>query len=350
MKEEIIKTLKDLLSFKTYKDNKLEFDKLFNYIKKEYKSLNIEEYVFDNKKCLVLSNSKSHDLDIIFCCHIDVVYADDYSIKEDNDNLYGRGTIDMKGSTAVCLNIMKNLNTDKKIALFITSDEEVDGYTASCLVKEYNSKFAIVPDGGSNFELISEEKGLMQLKLSVNTKSCHAAQLFNGENAIVKLFDVYKKIIEKYPLPKSSNDYITSINLSKLNGGTSNNQVPGYAEMILDIRNIKSDSLDKILKFIKNIDKDLKVETIITGPTFSTNLNNKYVKQYISSCEKILNKDIKIIGCESTSDAIFFSEKNIPTVIMNPCGYYAHSPQEYVNKNSLLDLYNIYYDFIKEFK
>ena len=38
--------------------------------------------------------------------------------------------------------------------------------------------------------------------------------------------------------------------------------------------------------------------------------------------------------------------KNIPTVIMNPVGYYPHNPKEYVNKKSLLDLYNIYMEFI----
>ena len=127
MKEEIIKTLKDLLKYKTQKENKNEFKKVFNYIKNEYKDLYISEYVFNENKALVLSNTKSKKLDIIFCTHIDVVSADDYSYKEDNDNIYGRGTIDMKGSVAVCLQILKNIKTDIKVALFITSDEEIDG-------------------------------------------------------------------------------------------------------------------------------------------------------------------------------------------------------------------------------
>ena len=52
MKEDIIKTLKVLLSFKTYKDNIEEFLKLFNYIKKEYNQFIIKEYNFNDKKCL----------------------------------------------------------------------------------------------------------------------------------------------------------------------------------------------------------------------------------------------------------------------------------------------------------
>ena len=69
-------------------------------------------------------------------------------------------------------------------------------------------------------------------------------------------------------------------------------------------------------------------------------------KKYIESSEKVLNKKINKAGCESTSDAIYFYLKNIPTVIMNPVGYYPHNPKEFVNKKSLLDLYNIYMEFI----
>ena len=77
MKEEIINTLKDLLSFKTYEENKEEFNKLFNYIKAKYNNLLIKEYDFNNKKALVLANTKEKNLDLIFCTHIDIVYASD---------------------------------------------------------------------------------------------------------------------------------------------------------------------------------------------------------------------------------------------------------------------------------
>ena len=346
MKEEIIKTLKKLLSFKTYKDNKEEFDKLFNYVKEEYNEFNIKEYIFNNNKCLVLSNTIDTNLDYIFCTHIDVVYADTYDFYEDKDNIYGRGTIDMKGSLAVLLNIIKNIKIDKKFALFITSDEEIDGNCSNELSKIYNAKFVFVPDGGKDFQLVVEEKGQLQIELSVNTKTAHSAQLYNGENAISRLFNVYQKLIEIYPLPKSSNDYVTSINLSKLNGGESNNQVPGYASMILDIRFVSKDSIEDILSNIKNIDKDININVLIEGMCFVSDLNNNYVKKFIKSSEKILNKKIIKTYCEGTSDAIFFSSKGMPTIIMNPIGDNPHCSNEYINKESLFTLYKIIEDFI----
>ena len=276
MKKEIIDTLKKLLSYKTYEENTEEFEKLFNYIKEKFKNLEINEYTFKDKKAMVLSNTDSRDLDIIFCTHIDVVYDDTYEFTEDEDNIYGRGTIDMKGSVAVLLTLFKNIKTDLKIALFITSDEEIDGNCAYELSKIYNSKLAIVPDGGSDFELIKEEKGLIQLELSAKGKPAHSAQLFNGENAIIKLMNVYNEIVLKYPIPKSSDEYITSVNLSKLSGGNSNNQVPDYASMILDIRYINKDK-DNIIEFIKNIDKEVDVKVLTIGSAFVTDVNNKYI-------------------------------------------------------------------------
>ena len=339
-----------LLSFKTIAENKEEFIKLFDYIKKICnKSLFIKEYEFNGKKSLVIANTTDIDLDIIFCTHVDIVPIENYKIIEDEENIYGRGTIDMKGSVASCLYLMNHLHTNKKIGLFITSDEEIDGNCCVELLKIYNSKFAIVPDGGNNFDLIVEEKGALQLKVIAKGISAHASQPFNGCNAIAKIINLYNKLLEKYPLPKDSSEYKTTINLSKIIGGTQINCVPDYAEAYFDIRHISTDSTESIIKYVAEFE-DIDYEILLDGKVFKTDLNNVLIKKYISACETVLNKKIKYSGCESTSDAIYFYEKGIPTIIMNPIGYYPHNPKEYVNKNSLITLYKIYDKFINNFK
>ena len=346
--QEIINITKELLKYKTINGNKSEFEKIFNYIKSIYNNGFIKEYTFNNKKCLVLSNTEDTNLDIIFCTHIDIVPADNYDITEDDKNLYGRGTIDMKGATAVCIHLLNTIKTNKKIALFITSDEEIDGNCAKELLNIYNSKFSIVPDGGSDFNLISEEKGALQIKLSTKGISAHSSQPTKGVNAINKLYKVYSDLIEKFPMPTTNNEYVTTINLSKLNGGKSLNTVPSYAEMFLDIRHTSQNSTKEIIQIISEY-KDINIDILLDGKIFTTDLNNKYVKKYIEVCEKELNNTINIIGCESTSDAIYFYEKNIPTIIMNPIGGNPHSQNEYVDKQSLCTLYKIYLSFIKEY-
>lgn len=345
--QEIIDILKKLLSFKTIEGNDKEFKELFNYIKSIMpKSLFINEYTFNNHEAMVISNTLDTNLDLVFCTHIDVVPATCYSFTEDENIIKGRGTFDMKGSVAVALKIFLDLNTKKKVGLFITADEEITGYSAMQLLSIYNTKFAIVPDGGKNLQIVKEEKGQLQLKVTCKTKSAHASQPYNGVNAIVKLYDIYEKLILKYPLPISRDDYRTSVNLSTISGGNALNSVPEEATMCLDIRHTFKDSKDEIMKYIKSISDDAEIQIIHAGSLFKTDLENHYVKKYLKISKSILGKDVEKVATEATSDAIYFSQKNIPTILTNPVGDYAHCPNEFILKESLLDLFKIWKEFI----
>lgn len=347
--KEIIEILEKLMSFKTVEGNDEEFNKLFDYIKSIVpKNLFIEEYEFKKHKSFVISNTESKELDLVFCTHIDVVPADEYQFKYDGVYIKGRGSFDMKGSVAVCLKLLEEFNTSKKVGLFITSDEEIAGYCAQQLLEIYKVAFAIVPDGGKDLQVVQEEKGQLQLKVSIKTKSAHASQPYNGENAIVKLYEVYQKLIKKYPLPKSSVEYKTSVNLSLIEGGEALNSVAENASMVLDIRHTSDNSKEEIMDFIKKINPALKVEIIHAGSLFKTNLDDENVKKYLEISEKVTGEKVVIVSSEATSDAIYFSDRNIPTILTNPVGDFAHAKDEYIEAASLLQLYKIWKEMLKE--
>lgn len=76
---EIVNNTCKLIKYKTIKENYKEFDKAYEFIKKELKNYNIKEYTINNYKNLVISNTEETNLDIIFCAHLDVVPAESYS-------------------------------------------------------------------------------------------------------------------------------------------------------------------------------------------------------------------------------------------------------------------------------
>jgi len=348
--EEILVLLEKLMNCPgVSKDTKVT-NQLLDDIKKGLpKDLFVKKYDFDGFGSLVISNTEDDNFDIVFCTHIDVVPCDEYKYTEDDENVYGRGSMDMKGQVAVLLTLFKELRTDKKVALFITSDEEIAGNCAKQLVDIYpNIKLAIIPDGGKNFELIEEEKGQLQIKLSVKTKSAHASQPYNGVNAIEVLYDCYLKLLKEYSMPLNSEDYKTSVALTKMVGGDALNQVPDYAEMYLDIRHVASDKKEDILNLIKVINPEIEVEITASGSAFKTDVENPNIKMYLEMCKDVLGYEPKIVKAVATSDAIWFSDKNIPTALMNPIGDFPHCPNEFVNKKSLLDLYKIYEKILKE--
>ena len=347
--------LEELIKFKTIDDNNKydnEFIKCFDYIKNYLKDTKLffKDYIFNGHRSIVIANTKDKDLDIIFCGHIDVVPGNDEQFNpviKDN-KMYGRGTFDMKGHDAVMIEIMKNLNTNYKVALFLTTDEEDGGFNGTDLLlnKEgYTSKFAIIPDGGNDFDLVVEEKGVYQLELSYKGKPAHSSTPYLGINAIVKLFDIYNKLIEIYPIPKDNDDFRTSINLGYINGGDFINCVPSSAKMGLDIRHITKDTKEEIYDNIKKIDKDVEIKTIEESYEFKY-IESELSKEFLNIAKDVLNRKIKTTKCASSSDARFFYKNNISTIIMNAKGNDMHGNNEYILLDSLDKLYEIYSKFI----
>lgn len=77
--KEILNNTIKLIKYKTIKNEYKEFDKAYDFIKKELKNYNIKEYIINNYKNLVISNTQENNLDIIFCAHLDVVPANTYN-------------------------------------------------------------------------------------------------------------------------------------------------------------------------------------------------------------------------------------------------------------------------------
>lgn len=339
---EIIENAKKLIGFKTIKGNYEEFNNAFDFVKHELNKYYIKEIFVDNYKNLVVSNTEEKDLDIIFCAHIDVVPMDKYEASICDNKMFGRGSFDMKSQLSVIMSLFKHNESKKKIAFIITSDEEIGGNCCREILKDYNSKLAVIPDAGKNFELVVEEKGLLQLKLIVVGKTAHASEPYKGDNPILKLFDIYNKLVEIYKLPTSEEEFITSINLSKIEGGNAVNMVPLDASMTLDIRYTKDCSKEEIINNIKKIDSSISIEVLDEGPVFKVDEKLPVIEEFLKNAEKILKRKVLIKRCVATSDAIYFSEKNIPTIVMNPIGDYWHGPNEYVLIDSLYSLYEIF--------
>ncbi len=351
------KLISDLIRFKTVQNNQEEFEKCFEYIRNYFNKtqLIVKEFVSNGHKSMVISNTEEKNLDVIFAGHIDVVPASDEIFEPivKGNIIYGRGVFDMKGAVAVILKTLKHMKTYKKVAAIITSDEEIGGFDGigHLLEKEeYTAKVAIVPDGGKDFELITEEKGVLQLKVFAKGVEAHASLLYEGSNAIAKLIKVYEKLSEKYDCceEQSKKEFRTTINLSKMYGGDAINKVPGYAEMYLDIRHVSTDSKEDIINYIYGLNQDISIEIIAEGAAFSINTASLYVQKYIKVAEETLGTDIKIGSFDAASDGRFFAAKGIPTIIMNPRGEGFHKQDERLDLTSAERLYEIYMKYIRE--
>lgn len=359
MNYKTIKFIKKLVSYKTTESNPKEIIKCLKIIEKKFSNdFIIKKFNFKSRPIMVFSNTESKKVNFILAGHIDVVPGNKnlFKIKENKDKLFGRGVFDMKATLIMSIYAIRDYlrrSNNLKIAIFITTDEEIDGLSVKYLINKikYKAKFAIIPDGGSDTKIITRQKGFIQIKLTITGKTAHASCPFSGDNPIDLGINVYKKILNKYPMPENENDWRTSICLTKIKAGDAINQIPEKAIFYFDIRYTEKKHINDIKNIIKNVLKyKVKIDVLAENGALKESDNNKYIVILKKCMKNVLNKRILIDKSCTTSDAVFLSENGIPTVLFRPKGGGEHQDNEWISKKSLLKFHDIIIEFLKSFK
>ncbi len=352
LKKELIKLTSKLVKIDS--SNTVGKKAIVNFVRDFFAEEKVFIKVFsrNNYPTIVISLQKGKFSNLILSGHLDVVPA---TAKEFNPvikqgKIFGRGTGDMKSACAVMIIALRDFSRLPKkpsVSLILTTDEEIGGHSGTeyLLKKEkYRSHLAIVPDGGTELKtIIINKKGVLQLKLKSFGKSAHGSRPFWGDNAIDKLIKEYSKIRLLVPELKTRK-WKTTMNLGIIRGGDVANKVPDYAEMCLDIRYLSITEKDNLIKKIKRISP--KLEIINIGQPFYQNPKHPLIQLYKKVSADVLREKIKFSRMEGSSDARFFSEMGIPTIITRIDSKNIHSLNEYVNLRAMEKFYEILLKFI----
>jgi acetylornithine deacetylase/succinyl-diaminopimelate desuccinylase-like protein len=313
-------------------------------------------YSFRGHPALILSTTKKKSVDIIFSGHIDVVSGDKKLFKPvlKDSKLFGRGAYDMKAGVVACayaLSDYKKMGGEKDVALMVTSDEEISGYSTQMLLGKYNyrSKFTLILDGGSENSIVLRQKGFMKIRVVFVGKSAHAAYPWEGVSALTEIINLQKLIDKKYPLPLENNQWKTSIVLTKVQTNNSTNQIPEFVEAYFDVRFIDKKDPKKIIDIMKNFINPLgSVEIIAENGIFISSEKNHYIKKLAKVLYEKTKNNVVFISENGTSDAVFFSDKNIPVALLRPKGGGQHQDSEWVDTDSLYETYENLVNFLKQ--
>ncbi len=224
--------------------------------------------------------------------HMDVVPIDDSwtvdpfggLIKE--GRLYGRGTVDNKGSMACILGaikVMHKLGIEPRydIDCLFCTDEEIGHYPGSRYLAEqgYFSDHIIWTDlGGIVPAFIHGATGCVSIDLTVFGKSCHSGMNYLGINAIEEIVPVLnelislKKDVEQrqssipcLPDPQNPNKNMTPMfNLAVINSGTKDNIVPGECRLTINRRYIQEEPFNEVIDEItKAVEKGMSRSSLV---------------------------------------------------------------------------------------
>lgn len=356
--KQIIDALKKLIEFQSTSNKPKENLKCLQLIEKLFSDdFFIIKYSFQSRPMIVLSNTKDKKVDFILAGHVDVVPDEikNFKLKIKDRKFFGRGVSDMKGPLIAAIfairDYLKN-NNQIKVAVFVTSDEEIDGLSTEYLLgkKGYRARFAILPDGGNGFEIVTQQKGFLQVKISITGKSSHAARPWKAVHPFDFAVSLYETLHKEFPMLKSERDWKTSVSLTKIEGGEALNQIPACLNLYFDIRYVRQKDKDKFYRVIKDVLRTkYRIETIAENAQLITKSDNFYIRALKECVEKITHKRAIIIRECGTSDAAFFAEYGVPAVLLKPRGGQEHQRQEWIDKDSLFLFYEIILDFLENF-
>jgi succinyl-diaminopimelate desuccinylase len=352
--KEIIELTKKLMRFKTTSDRQNELERCMDFIEGYFSDhdVHVERFEKAGKPSLIISLGKTRKPELFLVGHIDVVPAADklFTPKQKGSRLYGRGSYDDKSSVALMMVLVKQLSLLEEmpdIAIMITSDEETSGKAGSkFLLTKYTSEFAIVLDGGGQFEIVTKEKGALHLRLSAKGRNAHGSTPWEGNNSLDRLIDFYGNLKKRFPRPpKSGKQWVNTLNLGTLKGGNVPNQVPDYAEMGLDMRFVSDREKDRILGYVRKA-KGIQVEVLTDARLLTTPERSRHVAGLQKAATKILGSKARFGREAGASDARYFADKGKHSVLLWPLGHHAHAEKEYVDIRSLSKLYRLLQLFI----
>jgi glutamate carboxypeptidase len=207
---------------------------------------------------------------IALISHLDTVYSpeeereSDFHWREEGDRVYGPGTNDIKGGTAMIWLILETLAAEFPVhfgrvnwQVMLNSSEEASSPdfaehceqrlepddTVACLVFESGAV------DGKFCDVVTGRKGRAVATISVEGRGSHAGSAHDaGCNAIVKLAELITEVSRR-------TDYSTqtTINVGTVTGGTVVNTVAHFAETEVEMRTYSREAFNRSITFFESL-------------------------------------------------------------------------------------------------
>jgi succinyl-diaminopimelate desuccinylase len=284
---------------------------------------------------------------VLLAAHLDVVPAPQslFTLRRDNENLYGRGVYDMKLAAACYLEFLKahmEELTSLNIGILFTTDEEIGGdCIPEILATGLRPKAVFIPDGGGDWHIEARAKGFFGLKLRAYGKSAHGSRPWEGDNALHRIIDLTQELRREYP--HTNDPSSTTLSVTSINGGEAVNQIADTASALIDFRSFDTQELINFELLLFNLAKTYNVEAKInqSGRPVIFDKSHPAVQSFMHTFEKFRGKPAEYVESYGGSDARYFAQYNIPCIIVEPYGGGRHAEDEWLLASDLGEYYRL---------
>ncbi len=360
-RDELTDLLAHLVTLETVSSNQKANKTALEWVKHELKDypVHFKQLESNGSPSLLITTQNTKNPKLWLIAHMDVVpgQQDLFIPTVENNEMNGRGAMDMKMAIASYILLVKELNKslpNYDFGIMLTSDEEIGGKNGVkyLLDQGYSSKIALDPDGGFDWHIEEEAKGVLLIKLVARGRSAHSSRPWEGDNAIQKLQKILPQIQNLYPKNNQPDiNWYPTVSVTVFQGGEATNVIPEYAESDINIRFPAYMSSSKIIKDINDIVQHypgVSLMESLEGSPHKVDINNPDFLLFKKIAKDKFNIDVKAMKSHGASDARFFGEKGIPVLVITPKGGDIHSADEWIDLDDLVRYYEVMKEWVKQ--
>lgn len=301
---------------------------------------------------------------ILLVGHLDTVYpvgtVATRKMHFENSYILGPGVCDMKAGLLTGLYAIRALQhvgfTDfAQVDFFLNTDEEVDSPASRPLYLPVATKAdaaLVLESARMNGDIVSARKGGGNYHIQVHGRQAHAGvEIEKGANAIVELTHCIQALSAL-----NGRQPGTTVNVGLVGGGTRTNVVPDDAWADFDVRFVtRADglALDQSIRQIASRTHLAGTHTEISGGIEKNPMEktaaSAYLIDLLQGVGTQLGLSFQDVQTGGTSDGNYISGMGIPTLDgLGPIGGLDHSPDEYIDMDSIVNRTALLAGFITE--
>jgi succinyl-diaminopimelate desuccinylase len=320
---------------------------IIDFIRDEISSYDLHiqgDFTADNP-WLLATTQNTNEPDILLAAHLDVVPAANYDLVKKDGNLYGRGVYDMKFAAACYLQFLRLHAEDlsnMNIGVLFTTDEEQSSLSMpSVMATGLRPKVVFLPDGGDDWMVERRAKGFHHVRLAVGGTTAHGSRPWEGKNALHHLIDILNQLRETYP---STSKDSSTLAVTRIGGGQAINQIPADAWADIDFRSFSQQDMDAYKAQLAALTQryDLTVTTVNSHHSVIFDNTSPVVQPFLAALRQHLGtQDIPYCDAYGGTDARFFAQYDIPSIIIEPHGGGRHADTEWLKADDLGRFYQL---------
>lgn len=273
--------------------------------------------------------------DVVLSTHMDTV-PPFFGLSEDDEFLYGRGSCDAKGIIAAQIAAADRLRQAgvKVGLLFVVGEERDSAGAAAANLHPKGSRFLINGEPTDN-RLALASKGALRIELHAHGRMAHSAYPELGDSAIDKLVAALHDLLAM-PLPfepSLGTDGASTLNIGLISGGRAPNVVADHAEAHLLIR-LVGPSEDTRAQILAVVGDRAEVHFSLDLP---------FVRMRSVRIQHG-GADLPTMIAKFTSDIPSLTAWGEPFLLGPGSIHLAHTPNEKIAKQELLEAVDLYVD------